>query len=93
MRFLLEVAAVAAAALGLAACDKPLTQSAYNNSGASATPAMPAEQSSTPPAAPAQQAPVGDPAAAVSQAPAVSDTASPSAAAPAAEPAARTPAQ
>lgn len=71
MRFLLPVAAVAAAALAVAACDKPGTQSAYNNSGASATPAIPAEQLAATPA-PVQP----------SQAPAVSDTTSPSTAPP-----------
>ena len=42
MRSFLPVAALAAAALAVAACDKPRTQSAYINSGTSATPAMPA---------------------------------------------------
>ena len=88
MRYLLSVAAVAAAALAVAACDKPRTQSAYNNSGVSATPAMPAEQapSQTPAESAAQpmssgmSAPAGP--TAWSQAPAVSDTASPSTAPP-----------
>ena len=72
MRKLVPVAALAAA-LAVAACDKPRTQSsAYNNSGASATPAMPAEP-------PAQQAsaPVEPQQPQATTSPATSDTASP----------------
>ena len=76
MKTILSMAAVAAAALGRAACDKPQTRSAYNNSGASATPAMPAEQQ------PQAVAPPASDNSAVSQAPAVSDTLSPNAAPP-----------
>ncbi len=74
------VAAIALVALTLAACDKPRTNSAYNNSGASATPLMPAD----PPAqsvvaAPDAAATAATPAeSAVTTAPATSDTASPS---------------
>ena len=71
MRILLPVAVVAAAALGLAACDKPQQKSAYNNSGASATPAMPATQY------PSDSAAEPSKDSAATQAPAVSDTASP----------------
>lgn len=83
MRFLIPVAAVAAAALSVAACDKPRTQSAYINSGTSATPAMPAQQApaqspveTVPQPMTSQAAPAG---LSTSQAPAVSDTTSPSA--------------
>lgn len=95
MRFLIPVAAVAAAALAVAACDKPRTQSAYINSGASATPAMPAEQApaqspaeTVPQPVTSQSAPAG---LSASQAPAVSDTTSPSTAHAPAQPAAQAP--
>jgi hypothetical protein len=82
MRFLLRVAAVAAAALAVAACDKPRTQSAYINSGTSATPAMPAQQAPAEAPSEASAQPMSSQPkpgnAAVSQAPAVSDTTSPS---------------
>ena len=69
MRSIVPVAALAAA-LAVAACDKPRTQSsAYNNSGASATPAMPAEPPARQAAAPAEPQPTTSPA--------TSDTASP----------------
>ena len=75
----LPVAAIALAALTLAACDQPRTNSAYNNSGASATPLMPANPpAETAPAAPDAPAPAQS---AVTTAPATSDTASPSTAA------------
>ena len=77
MRKLVPLAALAAA-LAVAACDKPRTQSsAYNNSGASATPAMPAEQPAQAATTPAPAEPQ-QPQATTS--PATSDTASPSAA-------------
>ena len=83
MRKLVPVAALAAA-LAVAACDKPRTQSsAYNNSGASATPAMP------PASAPSETAETV-PKPLASQAPAVSDTTSPSTAQ---QPAAQAPAK
>ena len=75
MRFLVHVAAVAAAALAVAACDKPQTKSAYINSGASATPAMPAQHA--PSQSPAETAAQPASEAASTQAPAVSDTTSP----------------
>ena len=79
MKRLLPVAAIALVAINLAACDKPRTNSAYNNSGASATPLMPA----TPPseavsAAPEAAAAAAPAQSAVTTAPATSDTASPS---------------
>ena len=55
------VAAVAAAALAVAACDKPQTNSAYINLGASATPAMPATSSPSQPATIASTEPLGQP--------------------------------
>ena len=80
MKRLLPVAAIALVALTLAACDKPRTNSAYNNSGASATPLMPADPpSQAVPAAPDAAATAATPAeAAVTTATATSDTASPS---------------
>ena len=80
MKRLLPVAAIALAALTLAACDKPRTNSAYNNSGASATPLMPADPPSQAlTAAPDAAATAATPAqATVTTAPATSDTASPS---------------
>ena len=99
MRSILPVAALAAAALAVAACDKPRTQSAYINSGASATPAMPAGSPPSQPATVPSNEPLGQPdkggapaadAAAqvpnerpVTTAPATSDTASPNTAPPA----------
>ena len=76
MKRLLPVAAIALVVLNLAACDMPRTNSAYNNSGASATPLMPA----TPPPEAATAAPNASATAqsAVTTAPATSDTASPS---------------
>ena len=53
MKRLLPVAALALSALAIGACDKPRTNSAYNNSGQSATPLMPA----APPAQAAAPAP------------------------------------
>ena len=79
---LLRVAALVAAALGLAACEKPGMKSAYNNSGASATPVMPAGQApsgspSQTPAEPLKAAPEETAREVNPSAPAVSDTASP----------------
>lgn len=71
MRKILPLAAAAAAALALGACDKPRTNSAYINSGQSATGAMPAEPLAPP------QTPEQAPPPAVTTAPATSDTASP----------------
>ena len=93
MRSIIPVAALAAMALAIAACDKPRTQSAYINSGTSATPAMPAgsgpsESPSESSAQPMSSYPPGSQVAA-SQAPAVSDTTSPSTAAPQGDPAAQ----
>jgi hypothetical protein len=86
MKRILTVAALAAVALAPPACDKPGTKSAYNNSGQSATPAMPAQQA--PSESPAEtkpeplkaQTPTSDSPA--TQAPAVSDTTSPNPARP-----------
>jgi len=93
MKTILSMAAVAAAALGLAACDKPAnTKSAYINSGQSATPAMPATSTPSQPATVASTQPLGQPApsqepapaqAPSSTSPATSDTASPNTAPPA----------
>ena len=92
MKTILSMAAVAAAALGLAACDKPAgTKSAYINSGQSATPAMPATSTPSQPATVPSTEPLGQPAQPDSSAPqpqsttstATSDTASPNAAPPA----------
>ena len=82
MRPILPVAALAAAALAVAACDKPQTQSAYNNSGASATPAMPASRTpsgapSETPAEPLKATPAETAREVNPSAPAVSDTTSP----------------
>ena len=66
-------------ALTLAACDKPRTNSAYNNSGKSATPLMPADPPPALTAAPDAAATPASPAqSAVTTASATSDTASPS---------------
>ena len=46
MKRFLPMAALALGALALGACDGPRTNSAYNNSGQSATPMMPAEPTS-----------------------------------------------
>jgi hypothetical protein len=74
----LPVAAIALVALTLAACDQPRTNSAYNNSGTSATPLMPADPpSQAVTAAPDAAATAASPAT-VTTAPATSDTASPS---------------
>jgi hypothetical protein len=80
MKRLLPVAAIALVAFNLAACDKPRTNSAYNNSGASATPLMPADPPSQGvTAAPDAAATAASPAETkVTTAPATSDTASPS---------------
>lgn len=80
MKRLLPVAAIALVALTLAACDKPRTNSAYNNSGTSATPLMPADPPSPAlTAAPDATATAASPAeSSVTTAPATSDTASPS---------------
>lgn len=80
MKRLLPVAAIALVALTLAACDKPRTSSAYNNSGTSATPLMPADPpSQAVAAAPDAAGTAASPAqSAVTTAPATSDTASPS---------------
>ena len=85
MKRFLPMAALALGALALGACDKPRTNSAYNNSGQSATPLMPAEPptQATAPAPDANPAPAPQ---AVTSAPATSDTTSP--AAPPVEPAA-----
>ena len=82
MRQTLFVAALAAVAFTGAACDKPQTKSAYLNSGASATPAMPATQSpsaapSETPAQPLKASPAESASEVNPSAPAVSDTASP----------------
>jgi hypothetical protein len=87
MKRTIVVAALAAAAFAAAGCDKPQTSTAYINSGASATPAMPATQapSGSPAETPAEplKASPAEPAREVNpSAPAVSDTASPSAAPP-----------
>lgn len=89
MKRLLPLAAIALVALNLAACDKPRTNSAYNNSGTSATPLMPAElPSQAVTAAPDAAATAATPAeATVTTAPATSDTASPSTAPMPSEPA------
>lgn len=84
MKTLTFVAALAAAAFAVAACDKPQTQSAYINSGASATPAMPATQTpsgspSETPAEPLKAQPNETARELNPSAPAVSDTTSPSA--------------
>ena len=81
MNRILFVAAFAATALGLAACDKPGTRTAYINSGASATPAMPPTSAPSKPATEySPQDTLGEPResreAATSTA--MSDTASPS---------------
>ena len=84
------VAAIALVALTLAACDRPRTNSAYNNSGASATPLMPADPpSQAVTAAPDAAATAASPAdaTATTTAPATSDTASPSTASMPSEPA------
>jgi hypothetical protein len=80
MKRLLPVAAIALVALNLAACDKPRTNSAYNNSGTSATPLLPADPpSQAVTAAPDAAATAASPAeTTVTTAPAMSDTASPS---------------
>jgi len=80
MKRLLPVAAIALVALTLAACDKPRTNSAYINSGASATPLMPADPpSQAVTAAPDAAVTAASPAqATVTTATATSDTASPS---------------
>ena len=100
MRTLLTVAAVAAAALSVAACDmRSGAQSAYLNSGASATPAMPATSLPSQPATEPSTEPMGasQPALAsldqnpTTTAPATSDTASPNTAPP--EPASTPPAK
>lgn len=92
MRSILPVAAVAAAALSVAACDMSRSgaQSAYLNSGASATPAMPATSLPSQPATEASTEPIGASQATVAAlneapvttAPATSDTASPNTAPP-----------
>jgi hypothetical protein len=82
MRPILPLAALVAAAFAAGACEKPGTQSAYNNSGQSATPAMPATQApaGSPSQTPAEplKAPTPESAPTASSTPAVSDTASPS---------------
>ena len=80
MKRTFPVAAIALVAFNLAACDQPRTNSAYNNSGASATPLMPADPpSQAVAAAPDAAATAASPTdAAVTTAPATSDTASPS---------------
>jgi hypothetical protein len=89
MNKILLVAAVAAATLAVAACDKPgaSTNSAYINSGTSATPAMPATSAPSQPATVASTEPLGQPQPEAERQPstatATSDTASPNAASPA----------
>jgi hypothetical protein len=82
MKRILTVAALAAAALGVAACEKPGTNTAYLNSGASATPAMPPVSGPSRPATEAspQDTMAASPGTAANEAstsPATSDTASP----------------
>ncbi len=87
MKRLLPVAAIALVAINLAACDKPRTNSAYNNSGASATPLMPANPPSAATDTPEAAGTVAPAQSAVTTAPATSDTALPSTAPLATEPA------
>ena len=89
MKRLHPVAAIALVALTLAACDRPRTNSAYNNSGSSATPLMPADSpSQAVTAAPGAAATAAPPAeTTVTTAQATSDTASPSTAPMPSEPA------